>query len=58
VLVGFFWLVGQGGHGIQTASSLSRLAAALVTKSPVPQDIRTSGCDPATLSPRRFQSEF
>lgn len=27
---GFFWLAGQGGHGIQTAPALSALAAALI----------------------------
>jgi D-arginine dehydrogenase len=51
---GFFWLVGQGGYGIQTAPALSRLAAALAAKAPVQQDILDSGCDPAGLSPGRF----
>jgi len=51
---GFFWLVGQGGYGIQTAPALSRLAAALVAKAPVPRDILDGGCDPAGLSPGRF----
>ncbi len=51
---GFFWLVGQGGYGIQTAPALSRLAAALVTDAPIPQDILAEGCDPAGLSPGRF----
>ena len=27
---GFFWLVGQGGYGIQTAPAMSQLAADLV----------------------------
>ncbi len=27
---GFFWLIGQGGYGIQSSPALSRLAAALV----------------------------
>lgn len=53
---GFFWLVGQGGYGIQTAPALSRLAAALVAKAPIPQDILAEGCDPAGLSPRRFHN--
>ncbi|MGQ0483770.1 MAG: NAD(P)/FAD-dependent oxidoreductase [Hyphomicrobiales bacterium] len=56
IVDGFFWLVGQGGYGIQTAPSLSRLAAALAVKAPVPQDILAAGCDPATLSPRRFHN--
>jgi D-arginine dehydrogenase len=52
---GFFWLIGQGGYGIQTAPALSRLAAALVAKSPIPPDIPAAGCDPAALSPHRFR---
>ena len=56
VVEGFFWLVGQGGYGIQTAPSLSRLAAALAAKAPIPQDVLAAGCDPATLSPRRFHN--
>lgn len=56
VVDGFFWLVGQGGYGIQTAPALSRLAAALVANSPIPQDILGSGCHPASLSPRRFHN--
>jgi D-arginine dehydrogenase len=53
---GFFWLIGQGGYGIQTAPALSRLAAALVAKSPIPPDILAAGCDPAALSPHRFRN--
>jgi D-arginine dehydrogenase len=53
---GFFWLVGQGGYGIQTAPALSRLAAALVAKAPIPQDILAEGCDLAGLSPHRFHN--
>ncbi len=56
VVDGFFWLVGQGGYGIQTAPSLSRLAAALVAKTPIPQDVLAAGCDPASLSPHRFHN--
>lgn len=50
---GFFWLVGQGGYGIQTAGALSRLAAALIMKQPVPVDILAEGLNPADLAPRR-----
>lgn len=51
---GFFWLAGQGGYGIQTAPSLSRLAAALVLGEPAPGDIMAEGLEPADLAPRRF----
>ena len=29
---GFFWMVGQGGYGMQTAPAAGRLLAALVTQ--------------------------
>lgn len=48
---GFFWLVGQGGYGIQTAPALSQLAADLTAG-------RTPGLDPdivAALSPGRLR---
>ncbi len=40
---GFFWLIGQGGYGIQSAPALSRLAAALVRGEDVPADILDEG---------------
>jgi len=33
---GFFWLVGQGGDDIQSAAGAAALAAALITRQPVP----------------------
>lgn len=36
---GFFWLCGQGGHGIQTAPSSARLAAALLLGESVPSTL-------------------
>lgn len=53
-LEGFFWLVGQGGYGIQTAPALSRVAAALVRREAVPADIAAEGFDAAEVSPSRF----
>ncbi len=53
-LSGFFWLVGQGGYGIQTSPALSRTAAALIRGEPVPADVLAEGYDPADLSPLRF----
>ena len=41
----FFWLAGQGGHGIQTSPAVSRLAAALFDGDPVPADIADLGID-------------
>jgi D-arginine dehydrogenase len=40
---GFFWLVGQGGYGIQSAPALSRTAAAMVLGEKPPQDVMDAG---------------
>ncbi len=36
---GFFWLVGQGGTGIQTAPAAGQLAAALISGGPLPSTL-------------------
>lgn len=46
---GFFWCVGQGGFGIQTAPAASRLAASLLLDEPSPD-----GIDPVIFFPGRF----
>ncbi len=51
---GFFWLVGQGGYGIQTSPALGRVAAALATGQPLPADIASQGVTAAMLSTTRF----
>ncbi len=51
---GFFWLIGQGGYGIQSSPALSRLAAALVRGDDPPQDIMDEGLVLAEISPMRF----
>jgi D-arginine dehydrogenase len=50
----FFWLVGQGGAGIQTSPALSETAAALVRREPVPEHHAAFGVSAAALSPFRF----
>jgi D-arginine dehydrogenase len=50
---GFFWLVGQGGTGIQTAPACGALVASQVLGSGMPFDL--SGIDPAVTSPARFR---
>ena len=52
---GFFWLAALGGYGIQTAPAASRLAASLVLRSTIDDDLLANGVDPAALSPRRLQ---
>jgi D-arginine dehydrogenase len=51
---GFFWLIGQGGYGIQSSPALSRLAAALVRGEAAPADVMDEGLVLDDLSPRRF----
>jgi D-arginine dehydrogenase len=50
---GFFWLVGQGGYGIQMAPALARLASALVLGRGVPADIVAQGVVADDVSPAR-----
>lgn len=52
----FFWLVGQGGYGIQTAPALSRMAAAFVRGAPFPSDLEAHGVDPAACAPGRLRA--
>ena len=52
---GFFWLVGQGGYGIQTAPAAGRCAAALALGKSLPADVAALGVKEAALSPARFR---
>ncbi len=52
---GFFWLVGQGGYGIQSAPALSRTAAALAMKQDVPEDILAHDLVLTEISPNRLR---
>jgi D-arginine dehydrogenase len=52
---GFFWLVGQGGYGIQSAPALSRTAAAMVLREKLPQDVVDAGLNLADILPDRFR---
>jgi D-arginine dehydrogenase len=51
---GFFWFAGQGGFGIQTASALARLGAALVRRTEIPGDVAANGVSAERLAPTRF----
>jgi D-arginine dehydrogenase len=51
---GFFWLIGQGGYGIQSSPALSELAAALVRQECVPPHIAREGLRLADITPGRF----
>lgn len=56
LVTGFFWSVGQGGYGIQTAPAWARTAAALARGEPVPEDIAREGVTAVALSPGRFSA--
>jgi D-arginine dehydrogenase len=49
----FFWCVGQGGFGIQTAPAASSLAASLLLREGLEADL--SNIRPAVYSPARFR---
>ncbi|MGE0237417.1 MAG: NAD(P)/FAD-dependent oxidoreductase [Parvibaculaceae bacterium] len=51
---GFFWLIGQGGYGIQSSPALGELAAALIRERPVPAYIEQEGLMLADIAPYRF----
>ncbi len=50
---GFFWLAGQGGYGIQTAPAMSRLAASLLDRRGVPDDLAARGVRAEDVAPGR-----
>lgn len=52
---GFFWLVGQGGTGIQTAPAYGALLASLVLGTDLPQQLVEAGVDPSVTDPARFR---
>ena len=52
---GFFWLVGQGGYGIQTAPAMAETAAALIRSHAVPAAIAAYGVSAAAIAPDRFK---
>lgn len=52
---GFYWLVGQGGTGIQTSPAYGELLTCLVTGSSMGTNLTDAGVDPATMAPGRFR---
>jgi D-arginine dehydrogenase len=51
---GFFWFVGQGGYGIQTAPMMGRLAESLIINGRMPEELDGFGVTAATYDPDRF----
>ena len=55
-VAGFFWLLGPGGYGFQTAPAAARAAAGLLLEGALPQDIAAEGVTAADLSPGRLRT--
>ncbi|GAB4576602.1 MAG: FAD-dependent catabolic D-arginine dehydrogenase DauA [Rhodothalassiaceae bacterium] len=53
---GFFWCVGQGGYGIQTAPAMAALTAARVLGREVPDSLASFGVRAETYDPARFHA--
>ncbi|OWT58309.1 NAD(P)/FAD-dependent oxidoreductase [Candidimonas nitroreducens] len=51
----FFWLAAQGGYGIQSAPGVAAMAAALLLRKPVPDEILRQGVCPDAMSPQRLR---
>lgn len=54
----FFWLVGQGGFGIESAWSLANIAASILTDKPLPSKLAVFGLSTESFSPKRFTTEI
>ena len=53
----FFWLVGQGGYGFQTAPAMAAVCRGLIIDSRLPPELVSAGVSISTLSPARFVQE-
>lgn len=52
----FFWLVGQGGYGIQSAAGFSDLAACILLKQPFTAELEACGVDVSMFDVKRFRN--
>lgn len=53
---GFFWLLGQGGYGLQTAPAMAALVESLVIGSAWPDGLEALGVGPAQILPDRLRT--
>ena len=53
---GFFWLVGQGGYGLQTAPAMAAIVEALVTDGGWPAGLAELGVGRARVAPERLRN--
>jgi D-arginine dehydrogenase len=51
---GFFWCVGQGGWGIQTAPAAGSLCTSLILGQALADELAEAGVKPAQFAPQRF----
>lgn len=51
---GFFWLVGQGGYGLQTAPAMAAIVEALLTGAAWPEGLEALGVTPELILPERL----
>jgi D-arginine dehydrogenase len=51
---GFFWLVGQGGYGLQTAPAMAAIVEALATGGGWPDGLAELGVTPEAVRPERL----
>ncbi|HEY0112113.1 MAG TPA: FAD-dependent oxidoreductase [Allosphingosinicella sp.] len=51
---GFFWLVGQGGYGLQTAPAMAAIAEALAAGGEWPEGLAELGVTPEQVRPERL----
>jgi D-arginine dehydrogenase len=49
----FFWLAGQGGHGLQAAPAMSQIATAMICKDSNPEEVAGEKIDLNALKVRR-----
>jgi D-arginine dehydrogenase len=55
---GFFWLVGQGGYGLQTAPAMAAIVEALATGGGWPEGLAGVGVTPEQVGPARLRGVF
>jgi D-arginine dehydrogenase len=55
-IAGFFWCVGQGGYGIQTAPAAGMLGASLLLGRKLPEPLMAVDFDPASVAPGRLRA--
>ncbi|MEY8875003.1 MAG: NAD(P)/FAD-dependent oxidoreductase [Leptothrix sp. (in: b-proteobacteria)] len=53
--LGFFWVAGQGGYGIQTSAAMGRACARLALREPLDADLIAAGVQAERLSPARMR---